>query len=197
MTTTFPAPTTSRQRRSLLAVSGAALTALALVAFMVTSVTRAAWTDATDNAGNAWATGTVSLTDDDSGTAMFSASDMLPGDVVTNSITVTNDSSVALDVRLYGQNLADTDGLAQHLNLKIGTLADGFDVYDTIDGTAGTLSGFATDHADFAGGTPVISLAPAATQTYHFWVELDAAAPDTAQGDSAGIDFVWEGHTQS
>lgn len=197
MTTTFPAPTTSRHRRSLLAVSGAALTALALVAFMVTSVTRAAWTDTTENAGNAWATGTVSLTDDDGGTAMFSATDMLPGDVETNSITVTNDSSVPLDVRLYGQNLAETDGLAQYLNLKIGTAVDGYDVYDAVDGTAGTLSGFSTAHANFANGTPVISLAPAATQTYYFWVELDSEAPDGVQGASAGIDFVWEGHTQS
>lgn len=192
LTSTHVATVPRNRRLGIVAL--AAATALALVFFMVSSVTGAAWTDTTSNTGNSWATGSVTLTDDDLGVAMFSVTNMLPGDTISNSITVTNASSVPLDVRLYGANVADTDGLAQYLNFKIGTAADGFDVYT---GTAaGTLAGFQTAHTAYANGTAVISLASGATQTYFFWVELDAGAPDSAQGKTAGIDFVWEGHTQ-
>lgn len=186
-------PAAVPRTRQLPIVAIAAATALSLVFFMVSSVTGAAWTDTTSNTGNSWATAEVVLTDDDAGSAMFTATNMLPGDVVTASITVTNASSVPLDVKLYGATFTETNSLGAQLNLKIGTALDGFDVYT---GTAaGTLSGFNTAHTSYATGTPVISLAAAATQTYYFWVELDAAAPDSVQNSTAGIDFVWEGHT--
>jgi hypothetical protein len=185
-----PIPAGDTRRRSFAIVGAAALTALGLVTFMISSVTSAAWVDTTENTGNSWATGTVSLTDNDAGVAMFAVTDMVPGQVVENSITVTNDSSVPLDVRLYGENLVNDDLLAQHLNLKIGTTAGAGDIYD------GTLLGFSGTHAAFSTGTAVIDLAAAGTQTYHFWVELDSATPTEFQGTSAGIDFVWEGQTQ-
>lgn len=190
----FPAEAAVGLRRPYLIPVAAGLTALGLVVFMISSVTGAAWTDTTDNTGNAWATGNVELTDDDAGVAMFSASGMLPGDVVTKTITVTNAGDVDLDVKLYGQNFSDTNSLGQQLNFKVGTTDGGFDVYTTT--AAGTLGGFATDHTGYASGTPVISIAAGASQTYYFWVELDSAAPDTVQDSTAAIDFVWEGHTQ-
>jgi hypothetical protein len=160
---------------------------------MISSVTSATWTDTTRNDGNAWATATVSLTDDAQGVALFSTEGMVPGSEVDNSITVTNAGSAALDVRLYGKDLVNSDGanpLASHLNLKVGTTAGGGDVFD------GTLASFAATHADYANGTAVIGLAAAGTQTYHFWVELDSATPQSYAGDSAGIAFVWEGQTR-
>lgn len=188
--TTTALPTGDTRRRSLAIVAVAAATALGLVFFMISSVTGAAWTDTTDNTGNSWATGSVSLTDDDLGVAMFTVTDMVPGDIVENSITVTNDSTVPLDVRLYSANLLNLDLLAQHLNFKVGTTAGAGDIYD------GTLLAFATTFVDFASGTAVIDLAAAGTQTYHFWVELDSLTSDTFQAASAGIDFIWEGQTQ-
>lgn len=184
---------TAGTRRNLAIVAGAGLTALAMVFFMISSVTSAAWTDTTRNDGNSWATGTVSLTDNDAGVAMFSVTGMVPGQIKQNSIVVTNASTIPLDVRLYGQNLVNTDLLAQYLNLKIGTTAGAGDIF------TGTLLGFVdpiTGHTSFATGTPVIDMAASGTQTYHFWVELDAATPTEFQTKTAGIDFVWEGKTQ-
>ena len=191
MTTAVPLPTEDTRRRNVAIVAVAAVTALALVFFMISSVTGAAWTDTTRNDGNSWATGSVSLTDSlNNAAAMFSVTGMVPGDEVDNSITVTNESSVPLDVRLYGENLANTDLLAQHLNLKVGTTEGGAEVY------TGTLAGFAAAHTDFASGTAVIDMAAAGTRTYYFWVQLDPATPDSFQSASAGIDFIWEGQTQ-
>lgn len=177
-------------RRNLAIVAGAGLTALAMVFFMISSVTSAAWTDTTRNDGNSWATGSVSLTDNDLGVAMFSVTGMVPGQIEENSITVTNESTVALDVRLYGANLVNVDLLAPYLNLKVGTTLGGGEVY------TGTLDAFATAHTSFATGTPVIDMAASGTQIYYFWVELDAATPTEFQTKTAGIDFVWEGQTQ-
>lgn len=186
-------PVQSTRRRNTILVAAAALTALALVVFMIASVTRAAWTDTTDNTGNSWDTGSVSLTDDDLGVAMFTTTNMVPGDVVENDIIVTNESTVPLDVKLYGANLVNADGLAEHLNLKIGTTLGAGDVY------TGTLAAFIVAHSNYATGTPVINLGTELideSKTYYFWVELDAATPSTLQASTAGIDFVWEGQTQ-
>lgn len=181
-----------RNRRRTIAAL-AALVALALVVAMVSSVTSATWIDTTRNDDNAWATAKVSLTDNLTGTAMFAATEMLPGDEVTNSIIVTNDGSVPLDVRLYSENLVNSDGvepLAPQLNVKIGTSLGGIEVFD------GTLADLATAHTNYTNGTAVITLAAAGTQTYYFWVQLDVDAPSSVSGDSASIDFVWEGQTQ-
>lgn len=185
---------TGNRRRTYLVIGAAALTALALVVFMVTSVTRAAWTAQTDNTGSSWDTGTVSLTDDDGGSAMFEITNMMAGDVETNSIMVTNASSVPLDVRMYGANVTGDSALAGELSLDIGTTSGGTDVY------TGTLAGFATSHTNFDSGTSSISLGTDVgtndTQEYHFTVRLPSDAPTTVQNMTAGIDFVWEGQTQ-
>lgn len=189
MTTVTTVPI-GHPRRTLAIVAAAAVTALAMVFFMVSSVTGAAWTDTTRNDGNSWATGSVSLTDDDLAVAMFSVTGMVPGQTVTNDITVTNASTVPLDVRLYGANLVNIDLLAPYLNLKVGTTLGGGEVF------TGTLAAFATAHTTFGTGTAVIDMAAAGTQTYYFSVQLDTATPTEFQTKTAGIGFVWEGQTQ-
>lgn len=201
MNTLPPAAATDSRRRSLLILLAAALMALALVVFMVSSVTRAAWTDTTRNDTNSWATGEVTLTDDDGDSAMFTITNMMPGDTLSKTIIVTNESTVSLDVKLYGETLSDSAGLGEHLNLKIGTTSGGAEVYDgTAAGTLTGTDGFASTHTDYASGTAPITLGTNTgtddTEEYFFWVELDSEAPDSVQGASASIDFVWEGHTQ-
>lgn len=188
--TTASALPAGHARRNLAIVAVAAVTALGLVFFMISSVTGAAWTDTTRNDGNSWATGTVSLTDDDGGVAMFTTTGMVPGQTVQNDITVTNASTVPLNARLFGANLVNTDLLGQYLNVSIGTTLGASDVY------SGTLAAFAAAHTTFSTGTPVISMAASGTQAYFFAVTLDAETPAAFQTKTAGIDFVWEGQTQ-
>jgi Concanavalin A-like lectin/glucanases superfamily/Camelysin metallo-endopeptidase len=78
----------------------------------------------TSNAGNAVSSGTVALSDNDSGQSLFSLSDMNPGESDTRCIKVTYDGSLASRVRLYGT-----------------TAGTGLDPYTSVTVTRGTQSG--------------------------------------------------------
>ncbi len=92
---------------------GAFALSLLLVGFLVVTGSRAAFTDTTDNTGNNWATGTVSLSDDDTTLAMFNASGLKADDVIENCLVVTYDGSLDSDVTLYA---AEPDRHAWHIS---------------------------------------------------------------------------------
>ena len=97
----------------------AAMASLVAVSALVYQTSNAAFTDTTDNAGSSWAAGSVTLTDDDGGSAMFTSADMVPGDVVENCITVDyTGSTFDLDqVKLYGS--VTDNGLGGELDLLV------------------------------------------------------------------------------
>lgn len=93
----------------------------------------AAFTATTCNPSNQWTTGTVALSDDDSGTARFSAAAMVPGGANasgTKCIKVSYTGTVTADIRrcVLPADLTDT-GLRQYLTFTVeegsgGTFAD-------------------------------------------------------------------------
>lgn len=128
--------TAGRNRRTTLLVA-AGVSAMALLLWMAVGQTTAAFTAQTNNPGNAFKTGTVQIsTDQPVGTALFTMGGMLPGHFQTERITVQNDSTAPLGVRLYAANFlvtADTSGgprtseLAEHLEVTVD-IVDGADV---------------------------------------------------------------------
>jgi hypothetical protein len=175
-------------RRPLLLLVAAMLTAAALVAALVIGATQAAWTASVASEGNLVGTAEVSL--DGAGAAVFTLdnTNLLPGEQVTRTIAVTNDGTRALSVALYTAAPSDDDELMQHLDVKVGTTAGGTDVFhgsmeelvalgDYDDVAASQRLAFAVDHSE----------------TYHVRVTLDANAPSSLQGAVAGLDLVWEG----
>ncbi len=187
-------------RRSVL-LAAFLLSALA-VSLLVLQASRAAFSDTTDNTGNAFSTGTVILSDDDTGTAMFNVTNMVPGDTATACIAVTYSGTVAdpSAVKLYSGGYTDSGTLADYLNVTVeegtgGSFADcsGFVSGATIvSGT--TVAGFDTSYTDYASGAGTWD--PASTpesRTYRVTVELDAATPNAQQGASVtALAFVWE-----
>jgi predicted ribosomally synthesized peptide with SipW-like signal peptide len=181
---------------------GALALSLLLVGFLVVTGSRAAFTDTTDNTGNAFAAGTVDLVDDDSDSAMFDVAGMAPGDSVTDCIVVTYEGTV-LDpaaVKLYSGGYTDSGDFANYLNLTIeeGTggafgNCSGFNFENEIE-PGGTLAAFGTAHTDYLTGVGVWD--PTGTpesKTYRFTVELDAATPNAEQGESVtALAFTWE-----
>jgi len=187
-----------------------ALAALALVGMLVVRTTQAAFTAATSNEPNSFTAGTVVLTDDDEGEAMFEVAGMVPGDVVEHCIEVTYAGTVTGsvgEVRLYSGGYtqlpgpaADSEGLDEHLLLAVdlGTGASfgddcaGFEVI----GLSGfvPLASFASSHFHYGSGVarwqPDVS---PSSRSYRFRFQLDPATPNSEQG--AGVSdvvFVWE-----
>jgi predicted ribosomally synthesized peptide with SipW-like signal peptide len=100
---------------------------LGLLGLVVAVGTWAAFSGTTDNSGNSFSTGSVTLTDDDSGAAMLALVNAKPGDADTSCIVVTFTGSLASTVRLYGTT--GGTGLDQYLDLKVtrGTKSSSFD----------------------------------------------------------------------
>lgn len=185
-------------RRVELVIGLVRLTAIACALLLVTVLavnrSRAAFTATTANGVNAFSTGTVVLTDDDTGTAMFSVSNMTPGTPVVRCLVVTySGSQLPAPVRLYGTT---SGALAPYLNLTVeqgtgGTFADctGFSSSSTV--FTGTLTGFGTAHTGWANGAAVFTAAANPTaRTVRFTVEVQNNA--LAQGQSANATFTFE-----
>lgn len=171
---------------------------------MVLTTSRAAFSAQTQNTGNEISVGNVALSDDDNGSAMFSVTDMAPGDTSQACIEVTYEGSIAdpSAVKLYSDGFLDSDALADELDITVevgtaGTFADCgvFEsaAFSTIFAT-NTLTNFDTTHSNYTNG--VVGWDPASTpesRTFRFTIALPSDTPDTVQGDSVtDLIFTWE-----
>jgi hypothetical protein len=194
--------TDSAERRAeRLVRGGAPLLAFLLVGLLVVSGSRAAFSATTGNSGNTFSSGTVTLTDDDAGSAMFTASGMKPGSSSTNCIAVTYGGSlVPADVKLYGST--GGTGLSSYLNVTLdigagGSMGScgGFVSSSTL--YSGTLAAFVAAHSDWSTGQA--SWTPASTpdsRTFRFVMSLPSGTSNAAQGLTATATFTWEAQNQ-
>jgi len=183
--------------------AGVVVAAIILTAFMVLSGSRAAFSGTTSNSANSFAAGTVTITDDDSGSALFSLTGLKPNDTNVNCIEVEYTGSLDSNVRLYAENLAGT-GLDDYLTLTIergtpglfgncGTFVASETVFDSTNPVASTgeLAAFAANHTTFANGAGTWNGATTNdTQTYRFTATLQN--DNAANGLDATVDFTWE-----
>jgi len=170
-----------------------------LTTALILTASFAAFSDTTDNSGNTWSTGTVVLTDDDLGVAMFTVTNMAPLVPVIECIVVKYEGSlVPADVNLYG--VSGGSGLDAYLDVTVeegtGGLfgncggGGGFTPTSTIFPT-GTLTSFAATHTNFTNGVGAWN--PAVnpeSRTYRFTVTLQDN--NLAQGLDATATFTWE-----
>lgn len=178
----------------------AALFGVLVTGTLVMARTQAAFTASAANPANAWTAGTVTLGDDDSGGALFSAAGLLPGDTGSRCITVTYTGDVTSSVKLYATT--STGGLGPYVNLVVeegsgggntGSFAGGCTGFSGSTLYSGTMAAFAAAKTGFASG--VGSFAPStngAVKVYKFTWELDPAAPSAVQGTSVTTTFQWE-----
>jgi hypothetical protein len=160
----------------------------------------------TQNSGNEISSGTVTLTDNDAGSAQLNITGAKPGDTWTRCIKVTYNGSLPADVHSYV--VGGTGPLAPYLHL---TLSQGTEAAATFP----SCTGFTPDATNGTGVTYDGPALGAPTGTYETganvvpfgqtaWnqgdslvlksvVTLDAAAPDLAQGNTSGVyAVVWE-----
>ncbi len=183
--------TTTRVR-----ISSAVLAVLAafLMAFQATS---AAFSAQTANEANAFAAGTVAISDDDAGVAMFNLSAMAPGDSSVGCIEVTYSGSLDPEVRLFGAATAG-NGLEAFLDLTVergdGTCATfGTSTAVWTNGTDGDLGVFLATATNYATGQDdwqPTGGGPDDTVPYRFTARLQD--DNGAQGKTVTVTFTWE-----
>ena len=181
------------------AVVGAVLAGLLGSGVFVWQGTNAAFTSTTSNGANNWTAGAVTIADDDSSTAMFNATGLVPGSTGSKCIKVTYSGNVTAAVKLYVASSSGT--LNPYIDLVVeegsgaGNVGD-FSSCSTFSGTtiySGTLSNMASTKTAFASG--VGSWAPtAATQfkVYKFTYTLNASTPNNMQSATCSATFQWE-----
>ncbi len=184
-------------------VRGGLLPKIALSAIVVgllgplaVSNTLAAFGSTSGAADNAFAAGTVYLSDSDAGSSMLSMANAGPGSTATSYIVVAYTGTLASTIRLYG--LTTGTGLARFLNL-------------TVTRGSGTGAGFVPDPTDYTGagagviyrgtladlpsdyGTGIVD--PGTWQgpeSHSYRFQVTVADDGAAQGLTAGADFLWE-----
>ena len=141
-----------------------------------------------------FAAGQVSLTDDDSGSALFTATALKPGLTATRCIKVTYTGNVASGVKVYATGYTGTLGAYLDLTIELGaggTYADctGFSPGSTI--YSGTLAAFAAARTSYATG--IAGFAPSSNPTaatYRFTYLLQDNY--SAQNLTSACTFTWE-----
>jgi hypothetical protein len=167
------------------------------------------FTATTQNAGNEISSGTVEFTDNDSGSALYSATGIRPGEAITRCIKTTYTGSLPALVRLYSPS--SPGPLAQYVDLTITQGTQPASTFPSCTGfTAdaggtiftGTLQGFEQTRNSYANGIATAPVGKASWSSgealvYRVQATLQASAPNESQGWSSGTHtFVWEARSQ-
>lgn len=176
--------------------------ALVASGLIIAQASYSAFSSVASNPASNWTAGSVALTDDDAGVALFTATALKPGSTGTKCLAVTSTGSLASTVKLYGTGPSTTNALSTYIALTVtqgtgGTfgsctgftaLATGSSVY------SGTLAAFGATATNYATGlgTWVPTGTASETRVYRITYTVDAAAPNTSQNGTASVAFTWE-----
>ncbi|OYO14894.1 hypothetical protein CGZ98_00035 [Enemella evansiae] len=166
--------------------------ALIVSGLIVSQASYSAFSAKTENTGNSWETGSVKLTDDDRGAAMFTVKNLRPGQQGEKCITVTSDGTSPSRVKLYAANAKATNQLDQYISIKV--------VQATSCGAGGTtivdgpMAKFAAGPTNYANGVGDWNTTgnKGEIRTYMITYRFPDDAPNSTQASTAALDLVWE-----
>lgn len=174
MTNTTAPVRTHRARKALIPL------ATLLVASALAVGSGATFTSASHNTISSVTSGTLTHSNSKQNEAIFTATDIKPGDSVTGTLKITNTGTLPADFSLT--EAASVNGFTgEDLTLTITDATKDEVVYagtfgGLVDGTKNALDRFAAGEA----------------RDYTFVVTLDGAADDTNQGKTASATFNWD-----
>ena len=186
------------------------LLVLGIVACIAGAGVFSAFSSQTENSGNVITTGTVTLEDNDAGSALYALTAAKPGESKVSCIKVAYKGSLPATVKLFTPSAIEALGAYVNLKVEAGTettstfpSCEGFTVYST-GGTLyeGTLSAFATEHATYGSGISTFPTGTTKWETnnsvvYRFTATLSSSAPNSVQGATTGSHaFRWEAQNQ-
>jgi hypothetical protein len=175
---------------------GALLTLLVAAGAVIGS--GADFTAASANPSNTFATGTLSMLNSQSGSAVLTASGLRPGNSSTGTVDIQNSGSLTGAFVLARGTMTNSDAanpLTGKLNITVndcgafaGATAPVCGDGDDTTKYSGTIADMGTPgHAVSALGT----FAAGEKHRYRFSVTLDGTADDAYQGDTADVRFDW------
>ena len=179
------------------------LAAITMVGVVGVVGTQAALSDTTDNPGNEFNAGEITLSDNDANTFMYQVDNALPGDRVEKCIQVSY-TSTGLDstVELYMATPIGTVGPYVDMTVDVGTQAapafpdcTGFVADSTI--YTGTLSDFQATHGAAGAGLVYSPNDPGPwtdtdTVVYRVTLELQATARAPGENFSGVHTYTWQ-----
>lgn len=159
--------------------------------------THAAFNGAAGNPASAWSAGRVSLTDDDGGSALFTATGLKPGSTGQKCINVTYGGTVAAgDVRIYGATPTGTLGAYLAITVELGTTgafancgafsASSTPINDVALSTVGTKANYSTGYS--TGWSPAVG----ESRVFRFTYTMSSSIPDSQESATASMPFTWE-----
>lgn len=175
---------------------GLTLLVLALVGTVVGIGTWSAFSSTTQNAGNSFSAGTVTIGDDDSDGVLFNLTGLKPNDTSEKCIKVTYTGSLPASVKIYGSG---SGSLGQYLTLSVtrGTIASpsfpsctGF----TADGGGGGLysGNLSAFPGSYAAGISDTNGSWSNGEAHVYKLSVTVQDDNAAQGLSASQSFTWE-----
>jgi Camelysin metallo-endopeptidase len=170
--------------RSRLIAALAAVAGLLLAAIIILLVSRTTFTAQTQTGTSSFSTGNVSLTNDHEDSAVFTATNLRPGDTGTQVVRVDYTGSLESEIRMYAQ--AGNQALDQHITVNTGTVEG---TYGAPTWT-GTLAGLKA--LDYSTGALPWSVTGPASRFYEFTYTLNAGTPDAMQDQTTEAVFTWE-----
>ena len=169
---------------------------------LVWNASYSAFTSTTENAANNWSAGTVALTDDDANTAMFTATNLKPGQTGRKCIEVTSNGSLPSGVKLYGKSYSQTKALATNMTVTVeegsgaqfGDCTNFTPLASNAEIFSGTLDAFGTTKTAYNSGVGGWQTTGAGNEkrSYRIIYTVQSTIPDSAQGGTAQIGFTWE-----
>lgn len=207
--------TARRSRKGAWAVALAVPVGVVASGALVWNASYAAFTAQTDNSGNTWQSGQVSITDNDEGVAFWSLENegyLAPGDTGTKCITVTYAGNVQADI-VFDVSGTATNTFGEALDFKVDLLQGApqegitYDLAneiseDCIYSGSGVISPTNLYNADLTGLLangdidPSFPAAPGSTRTYQItWTVTEGseaeALSDAQEDETANASFVW------
>jgi spore coat-associated protein N len=140
----------------------------------------ATFTSTSANTISSVTSGTLTQSNSKASAAIFSLTNIKPGDTVNGGLTITNTGSLPATFSLT--EVASTNGFAgSNLSLTITNTTTNKVIY------TGTFGGLADGVKNDLG-----LVAPGVANNYTFNVKLDSATPNTDQGKTASATFQWD-----
>lgn len=147
----------------------------------------AAWTASTSNSGNSVKTGSISLTNTKDATAIINATNVKPGDVGQETVTIGNGGSIPLNLSVTQS--AVVQGASNFLKLR---------VFDGTNCVYPAKAGPCTAYGEWNGGAGLLnaaagSLAAGASKTFTVGYTLEADSTNADQNKTNTFTLTFDG----